>query len=103
MVKVPGNYVSSVRFHVCSPGRAEGLKLETVICAQKKLRGLILGKVSGKCGTWQHACLVDESHAPGIGHVQTYYSSLPVNDKLKAYVNFVDLPERSAHTFYASS
>ncbi len=35
--------------------------------------------------------LLRESHGPGIGHVQAYYSSVPVNVKLKAHVNFVEL------------
>jgi hypothetical protein len=38
--------------------------------------------------------LLSESHAPGIGHVQAYYSSVPVNEKLKTYVNFVELSDQ---------
>jgi hypothetical protein len=38
--------------------------------------------------------LLRESHAPGIGHVQAYYSSVPVNEKLKACVNFIDLSDQ---------
>ena len=38
--------------------------------------------------------LLNESHAPGIGHVQAYYSSVPVNEKLKTYVNFVELSDQ---------
>ena len=47
--------------------------------------------------------LLRESHAPGIGHVQGYYSSVPVNGKLKRYVNFVDLSDHLRCYSYTSS
>ena len=47
--------------------------------------------------------LLRESHAPGIGHVQAYYSSVPVNEKLKTCVNFVELSDQLQCSFYANS
>ena len=47
--------------------------------------------------------LLRESHAPGIGHVQAYYSSVPVNKKLKACVNFVELSDQLERSSCASS
>ena len=47
--------------------------------------------------------LLRESHAPGIGHVQAYYSSVPVNEKLKACVNLVDLSNQLLRSSCANS
>ena len=61
--------------------------------AQKTTRLVFWEKLEGNVEHGGVPALLRESHAPGIGHVQAYYSSVPVNVKLKLCVNFVDLSD----------
>ena len=61
--------------------------------AQLKLHGFFGVGLEGIIEHGGIPALLRESHAPGIGHVQAYYSSVPVNEKLKTCVNSIDLSD----------
>jgi soluble P-type ATPase len=48
--------------------------------------------------SWQCTCLVEKVTRRGIGRAQGYYSSVAVNDELKAYVNFTELSDQCDDT-----
>jgi hypothetical protein len=66
------------------------------------LRVLIWKGLEGIIEHGELPALLRKSHAPGIGHVHVYYSSVPVNEKLKTCVNSIDLSDHLQCSSYAS-